>query len=407
MTKIKLYPNDTNISGDDKWLGSDGDNSEVTKNFTVDSVAQYIIDIIEDGGGSPPLSPQIFVTKYVVGAIINGAGVDSVDNIALAVNRSWRSSISVSRNEIVVFEAQRAIAVDEPTTSADQYAYKIVNEQYYYSKGVGTIAQDTTVDDFVLDYSSSLTESITLFGTRGNGQTRPLTGTDTDAPASALNSSATAVTIDTAAKDEFFIVYDNATPTNNTLKAYQFTGASGVYGTGGVLTASPADFTLVPTVTNQALTKTSQLLNDGDGIYPYAAQPFALKKAFITIAATQLNNLGTTPVQIIGTPGAGAFIQIISSAINYTYGTVSYDNNKIGMGPQTGSNAMFASNALGSGSSSFEYFYPQDPDSAGRNTIKVNEGIYLTGTDSVSSGDGTAEIFVQYIIVPITGGGPA
>ena len=42
MTKIKLYPNDTNISGDDKWIGSDGDNNEITKNFTVDDVGAYI-----------------------------------------------------------------------------------------------------------------------------------------------------------------------------------------------------------------------------------------------------------------------------------------------------------------------------------------------------------------------------
>ncbi len=42
MTKIKLYPNDTNISGDDKWIGSDGDNSDITKNFTVDAVGAYI-----------------------------------------------------------------------------------------------------------------------------------------------------------------------------------------------------------------------------------------------------------------------------------------------------------------------------------------------------------------------------
>lgn len=42
MTKIKLYPNDTNISGDDKWIGSDGDNNDITKNFTVDDVGAYI-----------------------------------------------------------------------------------------------------------------------------------------------------------------------------------------------------------------------------------------------------------------------------------------------------------------------------------------------------------------------------
>lgn len=42
MTKIKLYPNDTNITGDDKWIGTDGNDNDITKNFTVDAVGTYI-----------------------------------------------------------------------------------------------------------------------------------------------------------------------------------------------------------------------------------------------------------------------------------------------------------------------------------------------------------------------------
>ena len=42
MTKIKLYPNDTNITGDDKWIGTDGNDNDITKNFTVEAVGTYI-----------------------------------------------------------------------------------------------------------------------------------------------------------------------------------------------------------------------------------------------------------------------------------------------------------------------------------------------------------------------------
>jgi hypothetical protein len=42
MTKIKLYPNDTNITGDDKWIGTDGNDNDITKNFTVNDVGTYI-----------------------------------------------------------------------------------------------------------------------------------------------------------------------------------------------------------------------------------------------------------------------------------------------------------------------------------------------------------------------------
>ena len=41
MTKIKIYPLDTNISGSDKWIGTDAKTSNRTKNFTVSALADY------------------------------------------------------------------------------------------------------------------------------------------------------------------------------------------------------------------------------------------------------------------------------------------------------------------------------------------------------------------------------
>lgn len=41
MTKIKIYPIDTNISGSDKWIGTDADTSNRTKNFTVSGLSDY------------------------------------------------------------------------------------------------------------------------------------------------------------------------------------------------------------------------------------------------------------------------------------------------------------------------------------------------------------------------------
>lgn len=41
MTKIKIYPIDTNISGSDKWIGTDAETSNRTKNFTVSALADY------------------------------------------------------------------------------------------------------------------------------------------------------------------------------------------------------------------------------------------------------------------------------------------------------------------------------------------------------------------------------
>lgn len=42
MARISTYPIDLNISGSDKWIGTDAGARSATKNFTVDKVADYL-----------------------------------------------------------------------------------------------------------------------------------------------------------------------------------------------------------------------------------------------------------------------------------------------------------------------------------------------------------------------------
>ena len=42
MAKISTYPLDTNLVGSDYWIGSDANTNFATKNFTIDSVAEYM-----------------------------------------------------------------------------------------------------------------------------------------------------------------------------------------------------------------------------------------------------------------------------------------------------------------------------------------------------------------------------
>ena len=44
MGKINSYPVDNNITANDVWIGSDGDNSLITKNFSAASLAAYLND---------------------------------------------------------------------------------------------------------------------------------------------------------------------------------------------------------------------------------------------------------------------------------------------------------------------------------------------------------------------------
>ena len=41
MTKIKSYPLDTNITGSDKWIGSDANQFNRTKNFSVAGLSDF------------------------------------------------------------------------------------------------------------------------------------------------------------------------------------------------------------------------------------------------------------------------------------------------------------------------------------------------------------------------------
>lgn len=45
MTKIKIYPIDTDISGSDKWIGTDAQSSGRTKNFTVSGLSDYFNNV--------------------------------------------------------------------------------------------------------------------------------------------------------------------------------------------------------------------------------------------------------------------------------------------------------------------------------------------------------------------------
>ena len=42
MARISTYPLDTELVGSDYWIGSDANTNYATKNFTIDSVAEYM-----------------------------------------------------------------------------------------------------------------------------------------------------------------------------------------------------------------------------------------------------------------------------------------------------------------------------------------------------------------------------
>lgn len=43
MAKISTYSTDVSVSGTDKLIGTDADSSNATKNYTVQSIADYVV----------------------------------------------------------------------------------------------------------------------------------------------------------------------------------------------------------------------------------------------------------------------------------------------------------------------------------------------------------------------------
>ena len=48
MARISTYALDNNINDEDKLVGTDADDNNITKNFTLEGVAEYVIDTLID-----------------------------------------------------------------------------------------------------------------------------------------------------------------------------------------------------------------------------------------------------------------------------------------------------------------------------------------------------------------------
>jgi hypothetical protein len=72
MTKIKSYPIDTNITGSDKWIGSDGNAANRTKNFTPTNLANFF-----NNAGSIDI-PNALRFKYDTVAVGDDRSIGSI-----------------------------------------------------------------------------------------------------------------------------------------------------------------------------------------------------------------------------------------------------------------------------------------------------------------------------------------
>lgn len=141
MTKIKNYPTDSNPTDNDRLIGSDGDNGNITKNFTLSSLSgyfnsdliEYINNILGIGStGSRLINPSYFnipgTLQYIVQAdayIINGTIYDSPVNDTVTLSASDATN---NRFDVIVVNINGSVTsiTGVPSTSP---AVPVINEE--------------------------------------------------------------------------------------------------------------------------------------------------------------------------------------------------------------------------------------------------------------------------------------
>ncbi len=130
--------------------------------------------------------------------------------------------------------------------------------------------------------------------------------------------------------------------------------------------------------------------------------PMTYYEAEISLTSAQILALNTTPIEIIGTPGAGKYIDLISATWNYTYNTAVYaTNTSINLINTGGASAILVDDgALISSVNKIGKFIPKIAPPAATSWMSINSGISVTvdGGDP-TAGAGTIKISIVYRIV--------
>ena len=119
-----------------------------------------------------------------------------------------------------------------------------------------------------------------------------------------------------------------------------------------------------------------------------------INKIKVTLTASQINTLGTTPVELIPAGGVGTVIKILYVIGRINFGTVAFDENAIFITSfdTIGTGDLFLSQT----STTIE-----SPVTDGGYNLIENTAINASGTDSIAVGDGTVDIYLTYEIITL------
>lgn len=127
-----------------------------------------------------------------------------------------------------------------------------------------------------------------------------------------------------------------------------------------------------------------------------------LKK--IVLNASQISTLHTTPVTIVGTPGAGKYIQFVSATLELNYLTAAYNNQNLQIGLNGGGTAavtVAGTNFINATASTITTAVcAGDTIVASAQASNKNLAIKAAG-DLGSTGKGTLDVWVYYRVITL------
>jgi hypothetical protein len=199
MARISTYSLDTNVTGEDRWIGSDWNNDKITKNFTANAVADYLnrVSLIDTGQFAWNYTPyaegqtQLSQTFQKIG---NPSSTININNLAGTVRVSYLTLASTTPGTYIQQQWNgKIILVHTPNQPSIYSLYRVdgvVQDGNYYLltlyfiQGTSGIIQNNSPLNFALfsgvsgtNGTSGTSATSGTSGTSGSSGTRGTSGT--------------------------------------------------------------------------------------------------------------------------------------------------------------------------------------------------------------------------------------